>query len=89
MGMRVIHEHPREPEMGITLAQMAVGVPFRHPDGDDIYVRLSQTWFGNCCTKGRQGELLCFNLNNASIYSYRPSKRVIPVDAVIMHRGDL
>ena len=77
-----------------TVGQIQPGIPFRHPSGEDLYVRLCQgaqgiAWPSHVLSRGLSGEIACVNLGSGGVYHYRADKQVVPVDAEVLHKGDL
>lgn len=56
-----------------SLSEIAIGGVFRHPLGQDIYMR----------TNWEKANLIwCANLRNGGLYGYYPAKKVVVISAV-------
>ena len=91
--MEVVKQSQAKTVDHITLAQIAVGKPFRHPNGADIYMRIAiaDEHYGQwpACDIWKGHSIAAVNLNNGCIYIYPMSKSVVPVDAKVLQGRDL
>lgn len=69
----------------ITLAQVAVGEPFRHVNsrGDAIYMRIMPAYL----TNGR--DLHVVHIQTGRSYAWSPVTAIVPVNAFVQSNGDV
>lgn len=81
--MKIVHCRTPKALCDVSIAQLTPGTVFRHPAGEDLYIRTDTHKAGmSSC------ELDAVNLRTGAMYTYPPSKTVIPVNAEIHHFGD-
>ena len=69
------------------VSELADGDCFRHPGGEEIYIKTNGVG-GTNPFKWEPGIRRTMPRTGA-VYSYKSDKYVVPVDAHIVHRGDL
>jgi hypothetical protein len=95
--MRIVRNEEASHVKTTSLDTLPLGEPFRHPNGEDVYIRI-KLYDSGCEQPYRpplafrpdlRGKIMTVNLTNNTLYWYDRDKKVVPVKAEVHHHRDL